>query len=465
MAHSDHAAEGSVEQERGGEVLIMCDLGYTGGGIVTCGEDLTFNTADVLCVSISTFATSGEVLSHQKISNLFGGFTGIIDDSNSNLGFGICELGDVDGDSVSDILSGAVLSDAVGAVFVMFLERDGSVLSHQKITSNTGGFTGSLNSHDYFGIAAAGIGDLNGDLVPDVAITAFKDDDGSSDNGAVYIMFLTDSGTVRSHQKIGASTGGLTASLSSDYLGRSVSYLGHMGHDGDAVLAIGSHGDDEAANNAGTIFITTISSEGRVTSFTKVTSSRAGFTAVLASDDWFGMSNSPLVINPNDNALTLAVGAGQDNDGGSNVGAIYIIFMLDYSVLSHQKISALQGGLTAELGSDSSFSRDLGNVGDLNLDGVSDLIVGAPNDGAAFILFLQSDGLCLSHRKISLGSAGFTAVIATDDSFGYSVAAIGDLNGDSVMDFAAGAINDDDEASNSGAIYVMFGAGNHGIVL
>ena len=50
--------------------------------------------------------------------------------------------------------------------------------------------------------------------------------------------------------------------------------------------------------------------------------------------------------------------------------------------------------------------------------------------------------------------AGFT--LENYDSFGSSVAALGDLDGDGVVDIAVGAFSDDDGNSGAGAVYVVF---------
>jgi len=47
-------------------------------------------------------------------------------------------------------------------------------------------------------------------------------------------------------------------------------------------------------------------------------------------------------------------------------------------------------------------------------------------------------------------------VLADSDSFGFSVANIGDLNGDGVNDLAVGAYSDDGDGSNRGAVHIMF---------
>ena len=78
-------------------------------------------------------------------------------------------------------------------------------MSHQKISSTQGGFTGILEFLDSFGVSVASLGDLDGDGVGDLAVGAEGDDDGGigffAERGAVWILFLNTDGTVKSHQK------------------------------------------------------------------------------------------------------------------------------------------------------------------------------------------------------------------------------------------------------------------------
>ena len=62
-----------------------------------------------------------------------------------------------------------------------------------------------LNNNDHFGISVSQIGDLNNDGVVDIAVGAYKDDDGGQDRGALYIIFLNNDGTVKSFQKISSN--------------------------------------------------------------------------------------------------------------------------------------------------------------------------------------------------------------------------------------------------------------------
>ncbi len=102
-------------------------------------------------------AQPGWVLSHQKISATEGGFTGIL--HNVDLfGASAAALGDLDGDGVGDLAVGAFGDGAArGAVWILFLNPDGTVKLHQKIGDTEGGFTGILEIRDRFGVSVAAL--------------------------------------------------------------------------------------------------------------------------------------------------------------------------------------------------------------------------------------------------------------------------------------------------------------------
>ena len=77
----------------------------------------------------------------------------------SYFGHGCRFLGLVNNDLVEDIAVGAPFIDSqTGVVFIIFLDNSGSAVSHKKIGSGSGGFTGTLISNDKFGYSVAGIG-------------------------------------------------------------------------------------------------------------------------------------------------------------------------------------------------------------------------------------------------------------------------------------------------------------------
>ena len=344
----------------------------------------------------------GMVKSHQKISDTEGNFDGILDDLDS-FGDSITYMGDVDSDGVDDIAVGAVMDDDGGnnrgAVWILFMNEDGTVKSHQKISDTEGDFDGILNDGDFFGGAIACIEDLNKDDINDLAVCATSDDDGGENTGAVWILFLNSNGTVKSHQKISATEGNFNGNLDDwGFFGTSVSSIGDL--DGDYVidLAVGDYSDDDGGSSTGAVWILFMNTDGTVKSHQKISATEGNFNGDLESGDNFGASVTSTGDLDGDSVIDLAVGASLDDDGETNNGAVWILFMnADGTVKSHQKISATQGNFVGDLNPSTFFSGSLNAIGDLNKDGMVDLAVGAVNDndggdyhGAVWLLFLNT---------------------------------------------------------------------------
>ena len=150
-----------------------------------------------------TTITTG-VDSVQKVSDTSGNFEGVLEDSDQ-FGSAVANIGDLEADGVIDLAAGAPLDDDGGtdrgAVWILFMNDDGTVDIEQKISDTEGNFPAGLDDSDRFGSAVAGLGDLNGDSILDIAVGAPLDDDGGTDRGAVWILFMNADGTVQFAQK------------------------------------------------------------------------------------------------------------------------------------------------------------------------------------------------------------------------------------------------------------------------
>jgi hypothetical protein len=77
---------------------------------------------------------------------------------------------------------------------VLYLNADGTVDWHQKISNTEGNFTGVVDAGDCLGSSVASLGDLDGDGSSDLAAGALGDDDGGAppdaEHGAVWVLFL-----------------------------------------------------------------------------------------------------------------------------------------------------------------------------------------------------------------------------------------------------------------------------------
>jgi len=246
----------------------------------------------IMVVCIITFSVFQDakaddiVGSSQKISEIDGGFLKPLDDEDV-FGHAVNFIGDFNGDGIQDLVVGADEDDdggdGRGAFYILFMNADATVRSYQKISDTQGGFSGFLDNEDHFGHPVINIGDLDGDGVTDLAVGAFFDDDGGTDRGAVWILFMNSDGTVKSHQKISDTDGGFEGILDDyDKFGITIDVFDLDG-DGVTDLAVGASGDDDGSTDfnpvrgKGAVWILFLNSDGTVKSHQKISDTAGGF--------------------------------------------------------------------------------------------------------------------------------------------------------------------------------------------
>ena len=353
------------------------------------------------------FMNAGNTInSVQKISQTSGGFGGNLID-NGRFGMSIEAIGDLNNDGITELAVGNHWDNdggtRRGSFWILFMNANGTVASEQKVSDLQGGFTATLDDDDRFGQSIAALGDLNGDNIPDIAVSAHKDDDGGTETGAFYILYLNVNGTVQSHIKIAQGQGGLGNILSvGGQFGNAIEPIGDLNNDGSYDLAVGAVSDPDGGSPRGAVWILFMNAlTNTVQSTQKISDTQGGFTGSIDPLDFFGWEICFIENRCNNNPY-LAVSNQLDDDGGTDIGAIYILELnTNGTVNDFSKISAIQGNFTSPLAPSDRFGSALTTMGDINNDGVDDISIGARfnnGTGAAWITLMQ-DSLVIQNTR------------------------------------------------------------------
>ncbi|MFK8103441.1 MAG: FG-GAP-like repeat-containing protein [Saprospiraceae bacterium] len=362
--------------------------------------------------------------------------------------------GDINGDGILDLVIGARSDDDgetdAGAVYILFMNQDGTVQDNQKISMLEGGFEESLLQGNFFGYGVAGIGDYDNDNIPDVAVSA-----PASANRALYILHLNSDGTVKNYVK------------NSNLVAQGLSAIGDLNNDGKIDLVACDPNSDLGGNNRGAIRILFFDNASQVinSDIVTISATSGGFGTGLMNEDMFGGREVAMLGDiDNDGTQELAVGAFM-SDGGK--GAVWILSLdpTSYNVVSKIKITEGLNGFTDTLTTSvnpngtagAQFGHALCAPGDLNGDGIPDLITGANQQGLgdAYILYLNNDKTVKTYTKIDEVEGGFNFDFDAggEERFSRSISFVGDLRGDgSIAVNVGGGVG----VGGTGTLYLLF---------
>ncbi len=386
-----------------------------------------------------------------KIENDSGGLSADLD-AGDRFARDHDTIGDVNGDGIIDYVIGARSDDDgeedAGAVYILFMNTDGSVSFNQKISAEEGGFNETLNAGNFFGYGVAGIGDYDEDGIPDIAVSS-----PTPPNNSLYIIHLNDNGTVKDYVK------------NENIIAQGLTAIGDINNDNRIDLIACNPGSDDGGTNRGAIDILFLDENSQVMPANTVTisSTQGNFGEGLEDDDQFGGRETAMLGDiDNDGSIELAVGAFM-SDGGK--GAVWILSLdaATFNVVSKTKITEGLNGFTETLDLETNpngtigaqFGHAMCAAGDIDGDGIIDLITGAnqQNEGNGYVLYLNSDKTVRTFDKISATEGGFDLTLNVEDRFARSISYVGDLKGDGsiAINFGGGV-----GIGGTGSLYTLF---------
>ena len=329
---------------------------------------------------------------------------------NDEAGTAVAGIGDVNGDGVDDILIGApgVTTNGTdaGAAYVVFGDPGhgdaGPALDLNTLDGSNGFTILGATATDRAGTAVAGAGDVNGDGVDDMLIGApAHAADGDKYSGAAYVVFGNDTpgafgATLDLKDLDGGNGFKIRGASESDFAGTAVAGAGDMNGDGLDDILIGApgvstvnpgagaayvvFGDDTPGAFGATLDLNTLDGNNGVTLLGKAVQGRAGAAVSGAGD-------------VNDDGLADALVGAPNVDGGSSYevdeGVAYLVLGDDAPGAFGATLDL--GGLSGNAGF--SFSGVTGGdlrgtavsgAGDINGDGVDDLLLGSPGARLGF---------------------------------------------------------------------------------
>ncbi|WP_442948677.1 beta strand repeat-containing protein [Nostoc sp.] len=345
-----------------------------------------------------------------NLSNLNGtnGFAinGINPDDAS--GISVSSAGDINGDGIDDLIIGAPGADlngtSSGQSYVVFGSKSGFDAQFKLSTLNgTNGFAiNGINPGDDSGGSVSSAGDINGDGIDDLIIVASFADPNGTNSGQSYVVFGSKSGFNAQFNlsTLNGTNGFAINGINAFDQANVVSSVGDINGDGIDDLIIGASSADPNSEGSGQSYV--------------VFGSKSGFNAQF-------------------NLSTL---------NGTNGFAINGINQYDFSGTS------------------------VSSAGDINGDGIADLIIGAPiapntiQSGQSYVVFGSKSGFDAQLNLSTLnGTNGFAINgINPGDTSGRYVSSAGDINGDGIDDLIIGATNASPNAIQSGQSYVVFGS-------
>ncbi|MEM1081890.1 MAG: integrin alpha, partial [Pseudomonadota bacterium] len=394
-------------------------------------------------------------------------------------GISVSHAGDLNGDGIDDVIVGALLSDVNGTNsgrgYVLFGsdQAQPSVVELSSLNGLNGFALNGENPFDYAGGAVSSAGDINGDGLSDLIIGARYASPNGNESGRSYVVFGSDTGFPNPFQLSnlnGLNGFVLNGEAEDDRSGFSVGPAGDINSDGIDDLSIGAPFSDASGAYSGRGYVVFGSDSGLPNPFNL--SSLNGLNGFVLNSEAANDGSSGTVQSAGDfngdGIDDIIVSAAGSDAAASDAGRSYIVFGSDTGLPNPFNLSGLDGanGIVFNGESENDRAGPGGSIGDVNGDGIDDVIIGAAfadsigmDSGRSYVVFGSQATLMSPFELSNLnGLNGFVLNGESPGDLAGVANTAGDVNGDGIDDVLIGAFYADPNGSNSGRTYVVFGS-------
>jgi hypothetical protein len=459
--HCWHAGEVSATEADG--VLFAGEYSYLSSNRAwSVGDTNADGYGDVL-IGDSTHTSGGTITHYLALGpivsddDLSGADAILLMSGGSWAGFPAAGVGDVDGDGFSDLLFGDSGNDSIcsncGAGFLVRGPMAGT--STVSLSSADATITGTLSTPNA-GRAVGAAGDANADGLSDILIAASP----SSGQGAAYLLLGPQTGTV----DLGTAQAELLGEAVGDSAGSSLAAAGDVDGDGADDLLIGAVGEDSAGSGAGAVYLvsgTVVGSLGLGSAEAKITGENPGDGF---GGEPNGGGVSPAGDTNADGFDDFLVGVSSSSFRGDTRGSVYLFLgPLSGTISASAADAKLVGADTDEFAGwalSDAGDVDADGFADIVIGAPWADVAGDPQGVAYLLRGPVSGAMSLSSSDVIFEADDDDW--RTDDAFGYSVAGGHDLDGDGHSDVLVGApyhANDAFGAMSNGTAYIFLGSG------